>query len=59
MSAPNTNVEKQARRHRWSIWGISIALAAAVIVGTIALTRQEPLVEDQAAPSPRGDSVTR
>jgi hypothetical protein len=51
MSAPDTNLDKQARRHRPAIWGISIALVIAVIVAAFALTRDEPLSEDQAAPA--------
>lgn len=32
MSAPNTNIEKQARRHRGALWGIALAVLTAVIL---------------------------
>lgn len=51
MSAPQTNVDKQTRRHKPAIWGISTALVIAAVAAVFALTRSEPLVEDQAAPN--------
>ncbi len=32
MTAPNTNVEKQTRRHKGSLGGIALAIALAIIV---------------------------
>ncbi len=37
MSAPNTDIEKQVRRHSPSLFGISLAVAAAAAIG-IAIT---------------------
>lgn len=31
MSAPNTNIDRQERRHRPAIWGITIALLIALV----------------------------
>lgn len=51
MSAPDTNLDKQVRRHRPAIYGISAALLIAGVVAFFALTQDEPLVEQQAAPA--------
>lgn len=31
MSAPETNVDKQARRHRPALWGMAVAVAVGMI----------------------------
>lgn len=38
MSAPDTNVERQAKRHRAPIWGILIALVFGIFVGALLST---------------------
>lgn len=35
MSAPQTNVEKQARSHRSVIWGIAIAVAFGLLMAAL------------------------
>lgn len=37
MSAPDTNIDKQASRHRAPIWGILAALAVGAVMG-VAIT---------------------
>ena len=32
MSAPDTNIEKQERQHKPSLWGIKLAAAAGVLM---------------------------
>ena len=59
MSAPETNVNKQARRHKPALWGIAIALGIAAVAAFVALTSDEPLAEDQAAPSRVADPPTQ
>lgn len=48
MTAPNTNVEKQTKRHFGPIAGISLALAAAVAAG-IYFTAMDEVENDAAA----------
>jgi hypothetical protein len=54
MSAPNTDLEKQVKRHRGPIWGISIGLALVVALAVGAALWQGIPLEEQAAP----DAVT-
>ena len=35
MTAPDTNVEKQAKRHRPSLFGITLALGAVVLIAVL------------------------
>ncbi|MBY4892854.1 hypothetical protein KUL25_08770 [Rhodobacteraceae bacterium N5(2021)] len=51
MSAPDTNVEKQARRHKGSFWGLAIALFVAAIVAFYFLGWTNVPDEEQAAPA--------
>ncbi len=32
MSAPDTNIEKQKRRHKWSLIGLIIAVLALILI---------------------------
>lgn len=59
MSAPDTNIDKQTRRHRPSLWAIAAVVTFVAIAAAIALTRETPLVEDQAAPSMEAAPVTQ
>ncbi len=59
MSAPDTNVTRQARRHKAALWGIAIALGNAAVAAFVALTSDQPLAEDQAAPSVATDRLSR
>jgi hypothetical protein len=59
MSAPDTNVTKQARRHKPALWGIAIALGIAAVAAVVALTSNEPLAEDQAAPAVSAPAATQ
>lgn len=56
MTPPNTNIEKQERRHRWPLIGIVAVLAFAAIIGFIMLTGggEEVIVPagDDASPAP-------
>ncbi|MEJ6392131.1 hypothetical protein V8J82_02625 [Gymnodinialimonas sp. 2305UL16-5] len=52
MSAPDTNVKKQARRHSPSLYGITLALAVAVIAVVIFSVWNDSLAPaDEAAPA--------
>lgn len=55
MSAPDTNIRKQRRRHLPSILGISAALAIALIAGIAALLMDRMPAEEQATPVPAPD----
>jgi hypothetical protein len=55
MSAPDTNIRKQRRRHLPSILGISAALAIALIAGLTALLMDRMPAEEQATPVPAPD----
>lgn len=59
MSAPDTNVERQARRHKPSLWGIAIAIAVAAIVAAVALLSSGVPGEDQAAGVPAATSASQ
>ena len=48
MSAPDTNIEKQKRRHFGPLWGIALVLAVAG-VAIFAVPLWSPEVEDEAA----------
>jgi hypothetical protein len=37
MSAPDTNIKKQKKRHKPAIWGIWISVAVVVIAGAAAI----------------------
>lgn len=50
MSAPKTNIEKQAKRHRGPIWGITIGLVLVVAVAVAALIWNGVPLDEQAAP---------
>lgn len=51
MSAPNTNIEKQAKRHAPSIWGITIALMIALLAALGAAVWYGYPSDRQAAPT--------
>jgi hypothetical protein len=61
MSAPNTDPNKQAKRHKWPLGGIGLAVGVALI-GLVVLLyvlfagagpepAEAPLLEDEAAPT--------
>lgn len=52
MAAPDTNVERQARRHRPALWGISAALVLAAIFAVVALVSDGVPADEQAAGVP-------
>ncbi|WP_044007037.1 hypothetical protein [Jannaschia sp. CCS1] len=52
MSAPDTNIERQTHRHKWSLWGIGIAVTAAAIFAAIALLSDNVPADEQAAGVP-------
>ena len=52
MSAPDTNIERQTRRHKPSLWGIGIALAAAAVFAITALLSEGVPADQQAAGVP-------
>ncbi len=58
MSAPETNVERQTRRHRPALIGIGLAVAAAVIFAFVAFTSEGVPADDQAAGVPPEAAVS-
>lgn len=58
MSAPDTNMKKQERRHKGPLIGMAGVLIFAAVIGFIALsgggdeTLQTPPAETQATPAP-------
>ena len=50
MSAPKTNIEKQAKRHRGPIWGITIGLILVALVALAAFVWEGIPLDEQAAP---------
>jgi hypothetical protein len=51
MSAPDTNVEKQARRHKPALYGIALAVLVAVVAIIVFATSDGLNPADQAAPA--------
>lgn len=58
MSAPDTNVERQTRRHKASLWGIGIAVAAAAVFAVVAMLSDGVPADEQAAGVPTEAAVT-
>jgi hypothetical protein len=65
MSAPKTNIDKQVKRHRGPIWGITIGLILVAAVAVAALFWSGVPLDEQAAPDGEptetingGDTVT-
>ncbi len=58
MTAPNTNLKKQERRHRWPLIGMAAVLIFAAVLGVIFLAGggEEVVVPagDDASPAPEG-----
>ncbi|MGR3513524.1 MAG: hypothetical protein ACU0GG_12250 [Paracoccaceae bacterium] len=50
MSAPDTNIERQARRHKPSLAGITTAGGAVVIVVLVLALWPDPLADDAPLP---------
>ncbi|MEE4189529.1 MAG: hypothetical protein V2I76_13940 [Roseobacter sp.] len=48
MSAPDTNPEKQVKRHKPSLWGIALAALIPAVIAVIAIGWGEDLAEDDA-----------
>ncbi|WP_425092146.1 hypothetical protein [Tropicimonas sp. S265A] len=48
MSAPDTNIEKQAKRHKPSLWGMAVAAMVPLVVIVAALLWGDTFVEDDA-----------
>jgi hypothetical protein len=55
MSAPDTNLETQTKRHRGSIWGISAALIVAVLAAVGFFLWDGVPSDNQAAPTVASD----
>lgn len=51
MSAPNTNVKRQEKRHRPAIWGIGVALLIAILAAVAFGFWDGVEEEEQAAPA--------
>lgn len=51
MSAPDTNLEKQARRHSPSLYGIALALIAAALAAFFFVAWDGVADDEQAAPA--------
>lgn len=47
MTAPDTNIRKQTRRHKPSIIGISVAALAALVIGIVVFALPASEVNDQ------------
>ncbi|QXT39109.1 hypothetical protein [Gymnodinialimonas ceratoperidinii] len=58
MSAPNTNTERQARRHKPALWGIIIAIVAAGLFILWALLNDGTPLDEQAAGAPPAATET-
>ena len=58
MSAPDTNLDRQARRHKPALWGIAIAVGAAAIFAVIALLSDGVPADEQAAGIPAATAET-
>lgn len=56
MTAPDTNVERQARRHRPSLFGIFAALAAVAVIIVIAAIWPSP-EEEISDPAPAAQAT--
>ncbi len=59
MSAPDTNLDRQARRHKPSLWGIAIAVGAAAIFAVTAFLLDGVPADDQAAGIPEATVATQ
>lgn len=51
MSAPDTNIEKQTRRHKGSFWGLALALIIATAAAVYFLGWTGVPGDEQAAPA--------
>jgi hypothetical protein len=56
MSAPETSIRKERRRHLPSIIGIAAALAVALVAGVAMLLMDGPPADEQATPVPAADA---
>ncbi|MEJ6389459.1 hypothetical protein [Gymnodinialimonas ulvae] len=50
MSAPDTNIDKQTRRHKPSLFGIALALIVAAVAAAVFIAWDGLEPESQAAP---------
>lgn len=57
MSAPKTNIEKQTRRHKPSVIGISVAVIAAVVILVVVFAWPTPPLDTTEEP-PAGTTGT-
>ena len=62
MSAPDTNVEKEAKRHKPALGGIAVSLGVVALLiagfGLYAMSNWDDAIEDNAAPSAQEQTVT-
>ncbi|GAB5448007.1 hypothetical protein [Gymnodinialimonas sp.] len=59
MSAPDTNLDRQARRHKPSLWGIAMAVGAAALFAITALLVEGVPADEQAAGIPEASATTQ
>ncbi|MEX3016148.1 hypothetical protein [Gymnodinialimonas hymeniacidonis] len=59
MSAPDTNLDRQARRHKPALWGIAIAVGAAAIFAITAFLVEGVPADEQAAGVPAATDTTQ
>ncbi|WP_076647046.1 hypothetical protein [Pontibaca methylaminivorans] len=57
MSAPRTNVEKQARRHRWSLIGMALGIILLMLLLAVWLVAG-PKAENEAADTEPGTTTS-
>ncbi len=57
MSAPETNVERQSRRHKPSLLGIGGAIVAAAIIGGVIWMMGDLTSEEQSTAAPVGQAA--
>ena len=59
MSAPDTNLERQTRRHKPSLWGITAVLALAATFAVVAMMSEGVPADEQAAGVPAEVAATQ
>ncbi len=59
MSAPDTNLDRQARRHKPSLWGIAMAVGAAALFAITAFLVEGVPADEQAAGVPEASATTQ
>ncbi|MFC3616012.1 hypothetical protein ACFORG_19850 [Lutimaribacter marinistellae] len=57
MSAPETNVERQSRRHKPSLFGIGAAVLAAAVIGVVIWMLGDLSSEEQSTAAPVGQAA--